>query len=92
MAVSFPGHDICGEAAARLARHQAEMRDAGLERRDLDTDVGNLGSVVPPAYLLDQYITYARPSRPVANISEPSPSGRDPDQCPKLTRYLQLPR
>ncbi|MGO9385767.1 MAG: phage major capsid protein [Mycobacterium sp.] len=69
MAVSLPGRDVSGEAAARLARHQEEMRDAGVEvRTDLNTTSGDGGSFVPPAYLLDQYITYARPSRPVANI------------------------
>ena len=73
MAVSLPGHDIGGEAAARLARHQQEMRDAGVERRDLGSTVDAGGSFVPPAYLLDQYITYARPGRPVANIVSQEP-------------------
>jgi HK97 family phage major capsid protein len=71
VAISLPGHDIGGEAAARLARHQDEMRNAGVEfesRTALNTTLDTGGSVVPPAYLLDQLITFARPSRPVANI------------------------
>ncbi len=73
MAVGTPGHDVAGEAAARLARHQQEIRDAGLENRDLDTTLDTGGSFTPPAYLLDQYITYARPGRPVANIVSQEP-------------------
>jgi hypothetical protein len=68
VSVSLPGRDVSGEAAARLARHNEEMRGAGIETRDLNTTVGYAGSFVPPAYLLDQYITYARPGRPTANI------------------------
>lgn len=76
MAVSIPGHDIGGEAAQRLARHQEEMRGAGIEmetRTGLNTTLDTGGSLVPPAYLLSQYIAFARPGRPVANIVSQEP-------------------
>jgi HK97 family phage major capsid protein len=76
LAVSLPGHDVSGEAAARLARHTEEMRSVGVGvemRTDLNTTVGDGGSFVPPAYLLDQYIRFARPGRPVANIVSQEP-------------------
>ena len=69
MAVSTPGADIDGSAAARLSSHADEMRNSGLEARtSLDTTVGNAGGFAPPAYLISQYAEYARPAAVTTNL------------------------
>jgi HK97 family phage major capsid protein len=69
LATSFPGAGVDGEAAARLAAHKNEMRNAGLElRTGLNTTVGDAGSFAPPAYMISQYAEYARPVAVTTNL------------------------
>lgn len=69
MATTIPNADVRGEAAARLAQHADEMRNAGLEKRTgLDTSVGDAGSFAAPAYLIAQYAEYARPVAVTTNL------------------------
>ncbi|MGW3024789.1 phage major capsid protein [Streptomyces sp. NPDC001221] len=69
------------EARKRLERNNAEQR-AGLT-----TSNGSGGEFVPPAWLVDQYVKYARPHRTFADLIEtqPLPAGTDVINIPKVS-------
>ncbi|MET8433415.1 phage major capsid protein [Streptomyces sp900116325] len=69
------------EARKRLERNNAEQR-AGLT-----TTNGSGGEFVPPAWLVDQYVRYARPHRVFADLVEtqPLPAGTDVISIPKVS-------
>ena len=84
------GRDLAGHAAERLRRHEQDVRtlpEYTEYRTGLDTTEGDGGSFTPPAYLLDQYITFARPGRPFADIvvNEAVPAGTMQVNIPKIT-------
>jgi HK97 family phage major capsid protein len=55
------------EISARLQAHTLEARESGqLSERALGT--GNLGGLVPPAYLVEEAALLARAGRPTANV------------------------
>src|SRR5208283_2248249 len=70
-----------GEARRRLASHAHEVvhDPAFMEARDLSRVDGNAGYFVPPAWLVDQWIAFARPGRAFANIlsAQARPGGTD---------------
>lgn len=72
-------HD--SEARKRLERNNAEQR-AGLT-----TSNGSGGEFVPPAWIVDQYVRYARPHRVFADLIEtqPLPAGTDVISIPKVS-------
>ena len=80
--------DPHGEARARLAQHAEQTRRAPeyQEFRDLSRVDGEGGYFSPPAWLLDQFVTYARPGRPFANLIQrrPLPGGTDSLNVPKI--------
>jgi HK97 family phage major capsid protein len=87
MRASTPGMDIGGESRQRLQEHGEFMNErGGLERRDLTRVDGSGGYAVPPAWLMDQYVTYARPGRAFANLCQrlPLPGGTDSINVPKM--------
>ncbi len=67
--------------AKRLAEAQWELRV------NPNTTAGTGGELVPPLYLVAQYIPYARPGRVIANRCKqmPLPPGTDIINIPKLT-------
>lgn len=77
--------DADGEASERLSRHAMEVRTDS-EYRALDRTDGAGGYFVPPAWLLDQFVSLARPGRAIANTvnSQPLPSGTDSINIPKV--------
>lgn len=72
--------EMDGDARARLAAHDQEMRAAN--RTD-----GTGGTFVPPEWLIDQYVPLARPKRVTADLLQPfpMPPGTDTIQIPKIT-------
>jgi HK97 family phage major capsid protein len=85
MRASTPGMDLDGEARSRLARHGEDMASR-YEYRDISRVDGQGGYAVPPAWLMDQYVTYARPGRAFANLCQrqPLPGGTDSINVPKM--------
>lgn len=88
-----PGFDSNGEARERLQRHAQDVaalpeydRFRGPEYRDLNRTDGTGGYAVPPAWLMDQYISLARAGRPFANLvtNEALPAGTNSINIPKL--------
>ncbi|MEU1030201.1 phage major capsid protein [Streptomyces mirabilis] len=69
------------EARKRLERNNVEQR-AGLT-----TTNGAGGEFVPPAWVVDQYVRYARPHRVFADLvtTNPLPAGTDIIQLPKVS-------
>lgn len=78
--------DETGESRARLMRHAEDIANSGYEFRDLSRVDGSGGYAVPPAWLMNQYVTLARPGRPFANVvqRQPLPGGTDSINIPKL--------
>jgi HK97 family phage major capsid protein len=85
MKASTPGMDIGGEARGRLAQHNADMAER-YEYRDISRVDGSGGYAVPPSWLMDQYVTYARPGRAFANLCQRQtlPGGTDSINVPKM--------
>jgi HK97 family phage major capsid protein len=69
----------------RDARARLERNDA--EQRALNTTNGTGGEFVPPAWIVDQYVRYARPHRVFADLVEtqPLPAGTDSINIPKVS-------
>jgi len=83
------GRDNSGHAQERLRRHQQDVQslpEYAEYRTPLNTTVGDGGSFTPPAYLLDQYIPFARPGRPFADlvVNEALPGGTMQVNVPKI--------
>src|SRR5271156_422582 len=82
--------DDTGECRARLATHAEEVRtDPFFQRpeyRDLSRVDGTGGYFVPPAWLVDEWVQYARPGRTFANLiqNHPLPGGTDSINVPKI--------
>jgi HK97 family phage major capsid protein len=90
LAVVAQGRDTSGECAERLRRHAqdvASLPEYEEYRAGLNTTTGSGGSTVPPAYLLNEYITFARPGRPFADlvVNETLPEGTMQVNIPKMT-------
>jgi HK97 family phage major capsid protein len=70
-------------ARERLTRH---AREVTVERRDLSSTDGAGGELVPPIWLLDEYLPLARAGRPFANSvnNRPLPQGTDSINIPKV--------
>jgi HK97 family phage major capsid protein len=84
---STAGLDIGGESRRRLQEHADYMNErGGLEHRDLTRVDGSGGYAVPPAWLMDQYVSLARAGRPFADLCTkmPLPGGTDSINLPKL--------
>lgn len=84
------GRDTTGEAQERLRRHAQDVMslpEYAEYRTGLNTTEGTGGAAVPPAYLLNEYITYARPGRPFADlvVNEALPPGTMQINIPKIT-------
>jgi HK97 family phage major capsid protein len=90
MRASTPGMDLDGAARQRLTRHTENMTERAqhgdLEYRDISRVDGQGGYAVPPAWLMDQYVTYARPGRAFANLCQRQtlPGGTDSINIPKM--------
>lgn len=56
------------QAAARLARHAAEVQHDRPEAFRRAVDTGGVGAFVPPQYLADQFAEFLRAGRPTANL------------------------
>lgn len=54
-------------ANERLQRHAVDVETQAEYRTGINTTVGTGGSATPPAYLMDQYILFARAGRPFAD-------------------------
>jgi HK97 family phage major capsid protein len=86
------GRDLAGEAQDRLRRHQQDVRtlpEYQEYRLGLNTTsgAGDGGTFTPPAYLLAEWIKYARPGRPFADIipNEALPHGTMQVNVPKIS-------
>lgn len=77
--------DDTNESRRRLAEHAEEV-GRGMEFRDLSRVDGSGGYAVPPAWLMNQYVTAPRPGRPFANLvqRQPLPGGTDSINIPKV--------
>jgi len=79
-------HD--GESRRRLFDHAQDVATAPeyQEWRDISRVDGSGGYAVPPAWLMDQYVTYARPGRAFANVCQRQqlPGGTDSINVPKM--------
>lgn len=69
----------------RDARARLERNDA--EQRALNTTNGSGGEFVPPAWVVDEYVRYARPHRTFADLvtTNPLPAGTDVINIPKVS-------
>ncbi len=86
--------DDSGQARERLDRHAAEVGQSPVfDRPEYRSAIGGLSRVdgqggffVPPAWLVDEWITYARPGRTFANLisQHPLPGGTDSINVPKI--------
>lgn len=79
-----------GEAAERLARHSVDVATApeyNEYRTGINTTLGTGGAAVPPIYLMDQYVLFARAGRPFADAvpNEALPAGTNSINIPKIT-------
>ena len=87
--VSIPGRDDATEARERLGRHAHDVSTLPeyTEARNLNRTDGTGGYAVPPAWLVDQYISLARAGRPTANVvsNQALPSGTNSINIPKLS-------
>jgi HK97 family phage major capsid protein len=88
-----------GEARERLARHANEVKRAPefAEFRATDLTAGTEGGggfFVPPAWLMSQWVEFARPGRPTANLhrSQPLPPGTDVINLPKVASNADGPQ
>jgi HK97 family phage major capsid protein len=74
------------DAIDRLARND-RARAADLEKRSLTTTNGQVGEFVPPLWLEDAFVRYARPGRITANLTPTFdlPAGTDSINVPKIT-------
>jgi HK97 family phage major capsid protein len=75
--------DMDMAARERLARHQGEM---ATELRDLSSTDGVGGELVPPMWLMSEYLPLARAGRPYASSinNRPLPQGTDSISLPKV--------
>lgn len=84
--------DWTGRARERLMRHAIdvetlpEYRKINKEQRALSRVDGAGGYAVPPLWMMNEYVTLARPGRPLANavVNQPLPPGTDSINIPKL--------
>ncbi|WP_082959817.1 phage major capsid protein [Mycobacterium sp. E2462] len=84
--------DWTGRARERLMRHAIdvetlpEYRSMNKEQRALSRVDGAGGYAVPPLWMMNEYVTLARPGRPLANavVNQPLPPGTDSINIPKL--------
>jgi HK97 family phage major capsid protein len=84
--------DWDGAARERLMRHATdvetapEYRKAAEEHRALSRVDGQGGYAVPPLWMMQEYVTLARPGRPLANAvtNVPLPGGTDSLNIPKM--------
>ena len=84
--------DDTSESRRRLAAHAEEIAtDFGTEYRDISRVDGTGGYFSPPAWLVNQYIEFARPGRPTANLAQrlPLPGGCDNLNLPKILTGTQ---
>jgi HK97 family phage major capsid protein len=88
MRTATPGGDDTGEARRRLMNHAQDVATAPeyQEYRDISRVDGSGGYGVPPAWLMDQYVTYARAGRAFANVCQAQtlPGGTDSINVPKM--------
>lgn len=72
------------EAQRRLERHRDQMR---VEYRDLTTSATAGGEFVPPKWLMDEWVSVPRASRPLANLVRnfPLPPNANSINLPVLT-------
>lgn len=83
------GRDVTGELRDRLRNHEqdvATLPEYSEYRASLNTTSGTGGTFTPPAYLLEQYIKFARPGRPFADAvaNEALPDGTMQVNIPKI--------
>ena len=80
--------DNDGEARRRMMGHAQDVATGPeyQEYRDISRVDGSGGYAVPPAWLMDQYVTYARPGRAFANVTQRQtlPGGTDSINVPKM--------
>ncbi|MGD1204834.1 phage major capsid protein [Mycobacterium seoulense] len=84
--------DYTGRAIERLRRHAVdvetlpEYRKLNQEQRALSRIDGAGGYAVPPLWMMNDYVTLARPGRPLANavVNQPLPPGTDSINIPRL--------
>jgi HK97 family phage major capsid protein len=81
--------DGTGECRNRLLAHAEEVQRNAYqqsERRDLSRVDGEGGFFSPPAWLVDEFVEFARPGKPLANIVQqrPLPGGVDVINVPKI--------
>jgi HK97 family phage major capsid protein len=80
--------DNDGEARRRMMGHAQDVATGPeyQEYRDISRVDGSGGYAVPPAWLMDQYVTYARPGRAFANVCQRQtlPGGTDSINVPKM--------
>ncbi|MBR7831377.1 phage major capsid protein [Actinospica sp. MGRD01-02] len=77
--------DSTGEARKRLETN-SKMRSDAEARAGISTVNGSGGEFVPPLWLEEDFISYARPGRPTANLCQkfPLPAGTDTINLPKV--------
>ena len=87
--VSIPGRSDADEARERLSRHSHDVDTLPeyMEARNLNRTNGSGGYAVPPAWLVQDYISLARAGRPVANVvqNQALPAGTNSINIPKLS-------
>jgi HK97 family phage major capsid protein len=85
--------DDTGTCRRRLEAHREEVQHgmAYQEHRDLSRVDGAGGYFVPPAWLIDEWVEFARPGRAFANLlqAHPLPGGTDSINVPKILTGTQ---
>lgn len=74
------------ESIDRLARNN-KIRQVDAEERALNTTAGSGGDFAPPLWMVEDFVAFARPGRPLANAvhTAPLPSGVSSINLPKIT-------
>jgi HK97 family phage prohead protease/HK97 family phage major capsid protein len=72
-------------AAARLARHSAEMEIDRPDAYRRAVDTGGVGGFVPPQYMVEMFAEFVRAGRPTANLASGMP-------LPEDGMTIELPR
>lgn len=76
----------------RDALERLEINNTELEVRAISTAAGAGGEFAPPGWMMDDFVTLARPGRIFANevVNKPLPSGIDSINIPRLTAGTEV--
>lgn len=86
LAAMAMGGVMAEDARERLRRHAVDVETNKELRAAINTTDGTGGEFVPPLWVIEDYVKFARAARPYANLvqSRPLPPGTDVIKVPKV--------